>query len=144
MARYQVVGECAHVTVGTPSGPMVTLLLKGALLPDAVTAERLEHLLSVNLIAPLDGVEPIMPVSGPILNEQDGGTVDGGLPEVDGEEAAKEQERAAARSKLPPDGSAPRGNASHDVWVEFAVLKGYDRAEVEKTDRDDIKALFAK
>jgi len=65
-------------------------------------------------------------------------------PEVDDEDAAKEQERAAARSKLPQDGSAPKGNASQQVWAEYAVAQGYDRAEVEKADRDDIRDLFKK
>lgn len=164
MTRYQVVGECAHVTVPTTTGPMVTLLLRGALLPDEVTADRVKHLLSVNLIAPVDGGEPIIPVSGSDLNAPDGKDADSGAPdgapsegeaaqaptqqpETDDENAAAEQRRAAARSKLPEDGSPPKGNASKAEWVEYAVLKGYDRVEVEKADRDGpdgIKALFQK
>src|SRR4051812_20324649 len=60
-------------------------------------------------------------------------------PETDDPEAAKEQERAAARSKLPEDGSAPKGNASRQVWVEYAVVKGYDRDAMEGADRDEIR-----
>lgn len=55
---------------------------------------------------------------------------------------AAEAARAAAREKLPTDGSAPDGRAGKQVWVEYAVAKGYDRATVEASDRDEIKALF--
>jgi hypothetical protein len=41
-AQYQVIAECAHVTLDGPSGRFNTLLLKGALVPgDAPEVERL-------------------------------------------------------------------------------------------------------
>lgn len=52
---------------------------------------------------------------------------------------AVESARAAARAKLPADGSPPHGNASHEVWVEFAVAQGMDRAEAEKATSDELR-----
>jgi hypothetical protein len=52
------------------------------------------------------------------------------------------QRRAAAAAKLPADGSAPDGRAATEVWVEYAVRQGYDRETVEKSSKDDIRALF--
>lgn len=44
------------------------------------------------------------------------------------------EKRAAAKAKLPADGSAPHGNASRDVWVEFLAGKGYDYSELAKQE----------
>jgi hypothetical protein len=56
--------------------------------------------------------------------------------------AEVEARREAARAKLPADGSAPHHNAGEDVWREYAVVKGYDRDTVEKSSKEDLKALF--
>ncbi len=54
-----------------------------------------------------------------------------------------EQKRAAAQAKLAELGGTPDGRASNEVLVEFLVGKGYDRAEVEKADRTELRKLAA-
>lgn len=56
--------------------------------------------------------------------------------------AEVEAKREAARAKLPTDGTAPHHNAGEDVWREYAVSRGMDRAEVEKASKDDLKAAL--
>lgn len=51
--------------------------------------------------------------------------------------------RAAAKAKLPPDGSAPDGRASKDVFVEYLAGKGYDYAELSKQDKAELQKLAA-
>lgn len=61
MTAYQVVAECAHVTVTEAGGiPAMKLLYKGAPVPDGVDPKRLKHLLDNHLIAAVDGV-PLAP-----------------------------------------------------------------------------------
>lgn len=64
-------------------------------------------------------------------------------PAVDTAAAEVEKRRAAARAKLPSDGSAPDGRAADQVYVEYLVGKGYGRVELEKTDREELKKLVA-
>lgn len=52
-----------------------------------------------------------------------------------------ETRRAAARAKLPADGSLPDGRAGKDVWVEWLAGRGYDYTELSKQDVADLKAL---
>jgi hypothetical protein len=54
-AQYQVVAECAHVTLDGPSGRFVTLLLKGALVP--ADAPELERLVRDGFVAKVGGDE---------------------------------------------------------------------------------------
>ncbi|GGN39530.1 hypothetical protein FHR83_006700 [Actinoplanes campanulatus] len=54
-----------------------------------------------------------------------------------------EARRADARAKLAESGGVPDGRSSDAVMVEFLVGKGYDRAEAEKADRAQLKALVA-
>ncbi len=88
-----------------------------------------------------------VPAERPDLNDLPAPPADPGTlnePKPVDDEASAEERRAAARAKLPEDGSAPKGSASQEVWAEYAVAQGYDRAEVEKASRDDLRALFAK
>ncbi len=166
--RYQVVGECAHVNIISLGGVQsVQLLYKGAFLPEGVEPKRLKHLVDSGLVAKVDG-EPIAPNaaieqdpnSGSTLagtsspGQGDGSEGDGlnsGLSEeqrqaqrkASDEAAALEQKRAAARAKLPADGSAPHHNASQEVWVEYAVAKGLGRDEAEKASKEDLKQVLA-
>jgi hypothetical protein len=132
---YVVVGQCAHVTVDTPTGPALNLLYKGATVPDSATPQQIEHLLSVKLIAEVNDV-PANEVTGdgsdaknPVVPDAD----------VDPDVLARRQ---AAAAKLASDGSAPHSNAGKDVWVEYAVVKGMDRAEAEKADKADLIAAL--
>ncbi|GGM53350.1 hypothetical protein GCM10007977_063700 [Dactylosporangium sucinum] len=63
--------------------------------------------------------------------------------DTSGADPELEQKRAAARAKLAELGGTPDGRAPNDVLVEFLVVKGYDRAEVEKADRKELQKLVA-
>lgn len=135
VTNYKVVGECAHVKVDGG----LRLAYKGAPVPDGQDPKRLEHLLSTGLIAKVDDAD-LAPNAAVVADEF---ATTGGQrvkPEVDSEQ---EQKRAAAKAKLPTDGSAPDGRASHEVWVEYAVSKGLSREESEKASKDDLKAALA-
>ncbi len=162
--KYQVIGECAHVrVVGIGGVQAVQLFYKGAFLPDGVDEARLKHLVDSKLVAKVDG-EPIAPNaaieqdpnSGKSYEEAFGDATtsgdagDGTHPVVTEEQRQEqraateentetERKRAAARAKLPADGSAPDGRASQEVWVEFAVARGLDRTEAEKASKEDLR-----
>jgi hypothetical protein len=52
-----------------------------------------------------------------------------------------EQKRAAARAKLPADGSEPDGRAGQAVWVEFMVSKGSNYDDVKDATKADLQRL---
>lgn len=137
--RYQVVGECAHVVVTDVSGvSSMTLLYKGAPIPDDIDPARLTHLLDAGLVVEVAG-EPIAPNApvGPGSEVQQVGPDD----EVDADEAKR---RADAAGKLDEIGGAPDGRHSEDVWVEFAVRQGFDRAEAKRAGKDELRKVLAK
>lgn len=155
--RYQVVGECAHVVVTDVSGvSAMNLLYKGAFLPDGVDEKRLKHLLDSRLVAEVKDGGEIAPnaavAQDPTVGIPTVGPADAGAGHADdpGEQpvtSAEDQEadrrRAEARAQLPADGSAPDGRKPDAVFVEYLVGKGYDRGEVEKADRNQLKKLIA-
>ena len=51
--------------------------------------------------------------------------------------------QADARAKLAQTGGVPDGRSSDAVMVEYLVGQGYERAEVEKADRAELKNLVA-
>ncbi len=157
--RYQVIGECAHVVIRDVSGvSAMTLLYKGAPIPDGVEEARLKHLVDSGLVAKVEDV-PLAPnaaieqdpkVGIPTSKPEgdDSGKGDGVHPTVTEEQrqaqresAETEQKRADARAQLPTDGSAPDGRKSDAVFVEYLVGRGYDRAEVEKASGGDLRRL---
>lgn len=133
--QYVVVGACAHVTDNTPYGPATVLLYKGAVVPASATAAQIEHLLSVRLIEEIGDVAE-NEVTGPADGAKAATVPDS---DVDPEVLAR---RKAAADKLPADGSAPHANAGKDVWVEYAAVKGMDRAEADKADKADLIAAL--
>lgn len=154
MTTYQVVGQCAHVTVlGVDGGKQIQLLYKGSILPSSATEQQIKHLLSLNLIAAVGGE----PVGTHEVGAVAGGTVRTGL---DGDEVESVEpgigkpldpdadvtagKRAAARAKLPEDGSAPDGRAGHDVWVEYLAARGYDYFELAKQEKSELVSLAKK
>lgn len=54
---YVVIGACAMAKTSTPMGPRVLTFLEGAVLPDDVEQESIDHLLDVGLIAPVGSAE---------------------------------------------------------------------------------------
>jgi hypothetical protein len=156
---YQVVAECAHVTVNGPSGRAVNLLLKGALVP--ADAPELERLIDIGYVAKVGGEEkggvdasgipagaydtdvPAAITSTPV--QKTGAQLEAEREAADKEKADAEiaNRRAAAKAKLPSDGSAPDGRAAQPVWVEYLASKGYDYAELTKQDRTELQKLAA-
>jgi hypothetical protein len=51
------------------------------------------------------------------------------------------EKRAAAKAKLPADGSAPDGRLGQPVWVEYLVSKGSNYDDVQSVDKDQLVAL---
>lgn len=140
MPRYQVVGECAHVVVTDLSGvSSMTLLYKGAFLPEGVDPDRLKHLLASRLVAEVVD-EPIAPNAAIDQDPQVGipPLVD---PDVD---PTVETKRAAARLKLAEAGGTPDGRHGDDVWVEYAVAQGLDYDEARKAGKEELRKVLAK
>lgn len=145
---YQVVGECAYVTVDGRQGHQKVLMYRGAVLPEG--APEIGHLLDMKLIEKVGdddsagvnavgGVGAAESVEGP-----GGGSVVSSAPVTGQSDDEKtEAKRAAARAKLPADGSAPHHNAGKDQWVEYAVGKGVDRAEAEKVSVAELRQTLA-
>ncbi len=159
---YQITAECAYVTTDTATGRAKTLLYKGAFVPEG--APELKHLLDSGMVAKVGGDDEtgINALGGLGVAESDQGAAgsvvsstpdtgntqpffDPDAPAVrEAEDAKVEKQRAAAREKLPADGSAPDGRAAEAVWVEYAVKQGFDYAEASKAGKAELQKLTAK
>ena len=63
--------------------------------------------------------------------------LDAGRLQVAGQYAARESIEAGTADAL-----MPKGNASHETWLAFAVTQGMDRQEAATLTRDQIRARF--
>lgn len=115
--QFQVVSECAYVTVDTAAGPQKTLLYKGGVF--GADAPECQHLLDNGLAVPFGH----------------GGSV--GLNAY-GEIGPGGAAKAAVDVKVKPAGRKPSPGDSKDAWVDYAVSQGMDRAEVEKSSKQDL------
>lgn len=156
--QYQVVGSCAHATVDGPHSRRRQLHFKGTLLPSDVPQVEIQHLLSVGLIAPIgvgvqvsavpeepenDGPSADQPSSPAEVGEPAEGDSGGdNLPaDRDAEAGQKWAEAIAKAEALVAAGSKPDGRSAPLTVAAFLVLKGYDRAAVEKADKPDLLNL---
>lgn len=157
MTQYQVVAECAHATVNTPQGPMIVLLMKGAMVP--ADAPQLQHLLDNGFVAKAGPAEtggvdaagipaaaytaevPAGLTTTPVPKSEEQKQADADATEKAKADADVVEKRAAARAKLPEDGSAPDGRAGQPVWVEYLAARGYDYAELAKQDKAELQKL---
>lgn len=157
MTQYQVVAECAHATIQSPFGKSVQLLLKGAMVP--ADAPQLKHLLEIGSVAKVDedetgGVDaggipaaaydadvPAGVTTTPVPKSDEQVQAEADAAEQSKVDAEVAERRAAAKAKLPADGSAPDGRAADAVFVEYLVANGYGRDEVEKADRAELRNL---
>jgi len=132
---YKVVGECAHVTVMTNLGATTQLVYKGALVPESTAPETIQHLLSVGLIRQVAGPAPA----------DDAAPTEGSAPAVvapsPSDAETLSEERLAAREKLPADGP-PHANAGEPVWIEYAVVKGYDYEAAKSAGKAELRRLL--
>lgn len=69
-------------------------------------------------------------------SETDNGTVN--TPAETVADPELETRRAAAREKLPADGSMPKPQNGHDVWVEYHVAQGGNYDDLVKQDKQDL------
>jgi hypothetical protein len=154
--QYRVVGHYVTAKIMSVDGPMVTGFNKGMILPYGVDPASIKHLLGVKLIEPFgDMPEPTVdvdPVVDTLVPEPEPEAEEPParsntptpptetIPIVDDE---AETRRAEARAKLPTDGTLPTRRHGQQVWVEAAVLRGYDRAAVEADTKDELVDLLA-
>lgn len=138
--RYQVVAECAYVKIADAAGVSWRLLEKGALIFGDDTP-NLDHLIQNGYVVKVGddatgGVDANGAPSGvtPTPDEQD--AADRAKADAD-----LEEKRAAAKAKLPADGSAPDGRLGQPVWVEYLVSKGSNYDDVKDVDKDQLVAL---
>lgn len=159
MTAYQIVAECAHVTVDTPQGPTVMLLYKGAVISDS--APQLRHLLDNGFVVKVGGDEtggldsagipagaydaevPSGLTTTPVEKTEEQKRVEAEADAKAKADAEVAERRAAAQAKLPADGSAPHANAGEPVWVEYAVKQGVDRNEAQAAGKEELRKLFA-
>jgi hypothetical protein len=162
--RYQVVSAAVIVPVDRGDGPVIHTLYRGMVFDGDPTNTRVAHNaesgyiveIGADAVAGVDAAgtplvddkptvgdgnpgDPVPMFDPGVVNEQAHQPVVAAKPDTGADVDAKRQ---AAAAKLPADGSAPDGRAAHEVWVEYAVRKGYDRETVEKSSKDDIRALF--
>lgn len=156
-AVYQVVAECAHVTVSGPTGRIVNLLLKGALVP--ADAPELARLLELGYVARVGGQEtggvdaagvpagayttdvPASITSTPVEKTAAQQQADAEATAKAKADADLEEKRAAAKAKLPADGSAPDGRLAQPVWVEYLVSRGSNYDDVQGVDKAELIEL---
>lgn len=150
---FQVVAECAHVTVSGPTGRAQTLLLKGALVP--ADAPELGRLLREGYVAKVGGdatggLDATGTPSGAYTTEVPASITTTPVEQTDEQKAAAvkakaaaelEQTRAAARAKLPEDGAAPDGRAAREVRIEWLAKQGHNYDELAKQDDAALKDL---
>lgn len=157
MATYQVVAECAHVTMDGQSGRFVTLLLKGALVP--ADAPELERLLNDGYVAQAAGHEtggvdaagvpagayrtdvPAAITSTPVEKTEQQRKADADAEQQRKTDADVAERRAAARAKLPDGGAMPDGRASQAVWVEYLTANGGSYDDLKDVDKDELVKL---
>jgi hypothetical protein len=155
--QYQVVGAAALVTQQTVNGPMKSLLYAGHVLGPGYTEAEIAHNVAGGLIREIGGDDDLIaaiefganhPRSQVLTAEHPvadtGETVETGETVVDDSQPIANEtdaDRAAAKAKLPTDGSAPKANAAQAVWVEYAVAKGYGFDASKGATRDELIKL---
>ncbi|MEU7978241.1 hypothetical protein AB0B63_06885 [Micromonospora sp. NPDC049081] len=167
---YQVIAECAHVVTSTTGVRSQVLLYKGAFLPDDVEPERLKFLLDGGFVA-AEGDTPVAPNAAVEQDPRrgvDSVTADGlrgDKPDTDSGSASDvsatvaevavaegridkatdsdgvAEKRAAARAKLPADGSMPKSSHGQDVWVEYLVAQGSNYDDLAGQDKQALIEL---
>jgi hypothetical protein len=156
-AQYQVVAECAHVTLDGASGRFVTLLLKGAMVP--AEAPELERLVRDGYVAKTGGDEsggvdasgipaaaytadvPAAITTTPVARSEQQREADREAADKVRADAELADKRAAARAKLPEGGAEPDGRAGKDVWVEYLVSRGQRYGDVKDVDKAELQKL---
>jgi hypothetical protein len=164
-AQYVVTGHCVSVDTFTDAGYQRVMFYRGQTLPADVRAEQIRHNLDVGLIAEVPGsadtgvdsagaavadgerAGDFQGEPGERFDAANSTTTEQGVqntPEDNTRQQAvdsTEAKRAAARAKLPTDGSAPDGRASQAVWVEYHVTQGGNYDDLVKQDKAELIKL---
>lgn len=156
-AAYQVVAECCHVTVESPFGKSVQLLLKGALVP--ADAPQLQRLVEDGFVAKVgkdetggvdaagipaaayDADVPAGLTSTPVVKSDEQVRADREAADKAKADDEVSRKRAEAQAKLPPVGELPDGRASQAVWVEYHVRDGGNYDDLAKQDKTELVSL---
>jgi len=157
MSVYQVVAECAHVTMDGPTGRAVNLLMKGAHVP--ADAPELKRLLADKFVAEVGkddtgGVDaygipagaygadvPANLTTTPLEKSEEQRKAEAEAEANYRAAADLAEKRQAAKAKLPEDGSEPDGRAGQDVWVEYLVARGSMYEDVKDASKADLRKL---
>lgn len=129
----RVKGAFVQVTTLAPTGHQRSAYYQGAYLPPDTPAEERDHLLSVGLVEEVPDSEAPAPTPTPAEEPPTAGV---NVPAVD------DPRRVKARAKLPADGSPPPPQAGEDVWVEYAVSKGYAYEAARTAGKDELINLL--
>ncbi|WP_328344805.1 hypothetical protein [Micromonospora sp. NBC_00421] len=144
---YVVTGHCAQFDTVTDAGHQRVMFYRGQTVPADAKPGQIEHNLSVGLIEKVGGSQDVgVDSAGAVVadtervgadgdpgeqfdaaNATTGEQAESRLPERTSTEDAGEAlatKRAAARGKLPTDGSPPKSSHGQDVWVEYHVAQG--------------------
>ncbi|MFD1547011.1 hypothetical protein [Nonomuraea guangzhouensis] len=115
MTRYQVTAPCVvHVPAMTPSGPALGTYYQGAILPDGVPQEKLDHLLNSGMIRALDEPKP-----------------------ASGGEREEPAEKSDGASDDPAPPSVNSASRKADL-IDYGIAHGGDRDELETLTRDQL------
>jgi hypothetical protein len=57
--------------------------------------------------------------------------------------ADKYTARSEVEALATPESMMPKGNASHETWLQYAVSQGMPRTEAVELSRDEIRARFS-
>lgn len=157
-SRYQVIAECAYVKTSDAAGVSWRLFEKGALIYGDNTP-NLQHLLDNGYVAKVGGEAtggvdangipsgaytsdvPAATTSTPVEKSEEQRKADAAADEKFRADAEVVDKRAKAAAKLPEDGSAPKGTAGQDVFVEYLAKRGYSYDELVKQDKSELVDL---
>lgn len=117
---YQVIAECAHVTVDTPHGRVKTLVLKDAVVPG--DAPEIKHLLDSGMIAKVGGDAPQQKTTTPTTSS---GPVITGIRSDNG----------PVTTVPPPPLGGP--GSGRDAWAAYAATQGVTVTD-DMRSRDDV------
>jgi hypothetical protein len=125
--RYTTVGPYVTYTTGGLQGPVTIGVLAGTPVPEDVSQEQIDHLLSVGLIA------------------EDADAEDA-LVTHEGEQVGQFTQRvpnAPALGGAPVATQRPTGKASKGEWKAYAVSQGMTEADAEGKTRDELAAQYS-
>lgn len=131
---YRVTAPYVTVKVRTDKGVQAVGLYEGALLPEGVLEESIQHHLGKKHLG-----KPMIEKFGGLLPAEEPEQTDLDLPE---EVTDPAPEPDGPDTMAPPPSAGP--GSGQKAWAEYAVSLGYERDDVATMSRDDLIALCQK